>query len=88
MLVGITKGTKMLLMVTHLFLSTPLIMTAQPLLPLTLELPSQSLAPPSIFQCYCLCPQYFSSSFCTQVRPVIGFLIVFPEDVLDVLINL
>ena len=32
---------------------------------------------------FMLCPQYFSLSFCTQVRPVISFLIGSPESVLQ-----
>ena len=82
------KGTAILLIVIHLSSSTPLLTTPQPLLPLTLELLSQK--PCTAFHLSVLLPlsTIIFLSLCTQIRPVIGFLIVFPKNVLNVIINL
>ena len=68
------KGTAILLIVTHLFLSTP-------------PVPEGSHRRP-LFSIIAFVHYIFSLSFCSPICPVIGMLIVFPEDVLNVIINL
>ena len=80
------KGTAILLFVTHLSLSTPLMTTPHPLLPFFFC--------PEVFYrrpCFSITASVnsnFPLSLCPQVGPVISFLIVFPEKVFHVIANL
>ena len=61
------RGIAMLLIVTRLSLSTPLITT--PLLPVSLKLHPKSLSPPSAFRNYHVCLGLFSFVLVLQCRP-------------------
>ena len=71
------KGTAVLLTVIHLLITTPQ--------PLILEMPSQKLRTAFHISVFSLCPQI---CLCNQLFPVTGFLIVFPDDVPNEIMNL